>query len=229
MLRASVRPDFDALVRAKKKFQAHADRRLLDESDRAAREARNEIDAAMVAAGLGRMGKALGATSDKKLGKGVHRSGGQTTASGIVFVRSGSQRSRGAIDAYTSGAEIVAKKGPYMWVPGDDIPARSGRYRLTPALWKKNGFDQKYGPLVRVNLPNGTPALIVRNVGISASGKARSVKSLTKRGKPRKGQVQVDYLIAFIGIKRTSRAARVNPKAIASHAAMQMGRRLKRD
>lgn len=228
MIGVSIKPDIDALVRAQQKFQRMAERRLLVESDRAAEEGKNEIRDEMSAARLGRLGNALGHTSDLKLGKGVHRSGGVTTASGIIFVRSGSERTRGTIDAYTQGATIRGKNGGWMWIPSDDLAARAGGRRgrkMTPALYNRFGFDKKLGPLVRIQGATG-PLLIVKNVSINAAGKSRSAKSLTKKGLARKGQVAVDYIVAFTGIKETSRQARVNPRAVASRAAMRMAKRL---
>lgn len=229
MIGASVRPDIDALVRAQEKFQKFAERRLLVESDRAASEAKDEIRDEMARARLGRLGNAIGATSDLKKGNGVHRSGGKTTASGVVYVRSRSERTLGAIDAYTQGATITAKNSSgLLWIPSDDLAARAGGRRgkkMTPALYRKFGFVQKLGPLIRIETPTG-PQLIVKNVGLNAAGKSRSARSLTKRGLPRKGQIAVDFIVAFIGIKETSRQARVNPRAIASRSAQRMARRL---
>lgn len=229
MIGVSIKPDVDALVRAQQKFQRMAERRLLVESDRAAKEAKEEIRDEMSGVGLGRLGNAIGNTSDLKLGKGVHRSGGQVSASGIVHIRSRSERTVGAINAYTRGATITAKDGGWLWIPSDDLAARAGgRWgkKMTPALYRKFGFVQKLGPLVRIQGDAG-PLLIIKNVGVSLSGKPRSAKSLKKNGEARKGQLRVDYIVAFTGIKETSRRARLNPRAIASRAAQRMGRRLK--
>lgn len=228
MIGVSVRPDIDALSRAQQKFMRFAERRLLVESDRAAEEAKNEIRDEMSGAQLGRLGNAIAHTSDLKLGKGVHRSGGVTTASGIVYVRSRSERTQGAIDIYTRGGVIAAKGGGWMWIPSDQLAARAGGRRgkkMTPALFYKFGLDKKLGPLVRIQGDEG-PLLIIKNVGINAAGKSRSAKSLKKNGEARKGQIRLDFIVAFTGIKSTSRRARVNPRVIASRAAQRMGKRL---
>lgn len=226
MIRASVVPDFGAIDRIRRDFERWAGPMLLDESDRAARETLDLIRRDMEAAGLGRLGNGLGYTSDKKRGLGVHRTGNGISASGIVFIRSGNRRTRGAIESYTAGSEIRPRNGRYLWIATDDIPQRAGRARITPELYKARGFEQKIGPLIRVTAPNGTPLLIVRNVGVNAAGAAGSARSLTKRGRPRKGQVEAKYIVAFFGISETSRRARVNPKAIAADRAQQMARRL---
>jgi len=226
MIRAKVVPDITALTRIQRAFDRQMEQRLLDESDRAAAEALTDMRREMEAAGLGRLGNGLGYTSDKKKGKGVHRSGRRVSASGVIFIRSGSERTRGAIESYTAGAEIRPKKGRYLWIATDDIPARVGRKRITPELYNRSPLVTRIGPLVRVTAANGTPLLIVRNVGVNAAGAARSARSLTKRGQPRKGQIGVDYIVAFFGIERTKRTARVNPKAIAAARAQEMARRL---
>jgi hypothetical protein len=230
-MKASVRPDYNALIRAEAKFRRLAEQRLLDESHRAAEETLNQIREEMAAAGLGRLGNALGFTSDRKRGRGVHRSGSRVSASGVVHIRSGSPRSRGAIEAYTGGAEIAPKRGRWLWIASDDIPALAGRGkergRMTPELYNEKGFATKIGPLVFVMSKGGTPLLIVKNVGVNAAGMARSAKSLTKKGLPRKGQVAMDFVVAFYGIPKTTRQARVNPKVIAAEQAQRMGRRLR--
>jgi hypothetical protein len=203
------------------------ERAALIATDRAAREAKPDIRNAMAASGLGRLGNAIDDGSDLRDGKGVHRYGnGGFSASGRLFIRSGSERTRGAIEAYTQGAEITPKRGRWLWIPSDDIQRLVGsgktRARLTPGNWSSSGMDSKVGPLVFAQAANGNPLLIVRNVGVSLAGKKRSARSLTKRGLPRKGQVARDFIVAFIGIPRTSRAARVDVPHILSIVQGQM-------
>lgn len=226
MIGASIVPDIDALVAIQKEFTRRAEQMLLDESDQAAKETLDGIRTEMERAGLGRLGNGLGYTSDKKKGRGVYRRGGQVSASGIVFIRSGSDRTRGAIESYTDGAVIRSRKGRFMWIATDDIPAKAGRYRMTPELYRKAGFETRIGPLVPAKSASGTPLLIVRKVGVNAAGAARSARSLTKRGLPRKGQTEVEFIIAFFGITETTRKGRVNPRAIAADRAQHMARRL---
>lgn len=229
MIGASIVPDIDALVAVQKEFNRRAEQMLLDESDRAAVEALGDIRTEMERAGLGRLGNGLGYTSDKKKGRGVYRRGGNVSASGVVFIRSKSERTRGTVESYTEGAIIRPRKGRWLWIPSDDLPAKAGGRRgekMTPALYNKFGYAATIGPLVPVMSAKGTPMLIIRNVGLNAAGKSRSAKSLTKRGLPRKGQVAQEFIVAFYGIKETSRQARLNPKAIAANRAQHMARRL---
>lgn len=176
-----------------------------------ARRAVMRIRDRMQGAGLGRLGNALGNSSDGERGLGVrHTSSGGFTASGVVFIRSGSRRARGALQAYTEGAEIRPKRSRWLWIATDEIPRLSRRYRMTPERYVSDGFEQKIGKLVYVRSINGYPLLVVKSATVSAVGKRRSAKANLKSGRPGKGQRPKEFIVAFIGIPRTSRAARVN-------------------
>lgn len=196
--------------------EQRAERAALIATDRARKIALTRLRGEMQGASLGRLGQAISSTSDLENGKGIHRTGGGGfSASGTVFIRSGSERTRGAIEAYTQGADIRPIKGRWLWIPTDNIPRLGGgRRRLTPGTWASSGMERKIGPLVFIRAANGNPLLIVRNVGVSAAGKIRSARSLTRRGAPRRGQVAAEMIVAFIGIPRTSRAARVDVTAV---------------
>lgn len=183
-------------------------------TDRAAQVAKGMIRAEMQAAGLGRLGNAIDANSDMQRSGKVHRSGDGFSASGAVFIRTRSARTRGTIESYTVGSDIRPVRGRWLWIATDQIPRVTARERMTPELYRQNGFDQKIGPLVMVKSVNGYPLLIVRTAGVSASGRLRSARSLKKNGLPRKGQVAKEFIVAFIAIPRTARAARVDVTAI---------------
>jgi len=209
--------DYDGPFASWRRFaEQRMERAALIATDRGARNMLGEVRSQMAGAGLGRLGNGLGYDSDLRQGRGVHRyADGGFSASGVVFIRSGSERTRGAIEAYTQGAEITPVRSRWLWIPTDNIPRVSKRFRLTPALWVQNGFDQRIGPLVYIKGINGYPLLAVKNVGVDLSGRKRSARSLTKRGMPRAGQTEKQLLIAFVGIPRTARAARVDVNAIA--------------
>lgn len=190
----------------------------LNATARAALTAKRKLRADMQGAGLGRLGNAVDHGSDAEKNGRVRTMGQGWSASGWLAIRSRSERTIGAIESYTAGADITPKRGRWLWIATDEIPIRAGRQRMTPALYNKQGFDAKIGPLVPVKSSSGTPLLIVRNVGVSASGKPRSARSLTKRGMPRRGQQQVDFIVAFFGIPNTSRRARVDVDAIVAEA-----------
>jgi hypothetical protein len=191
------------------------ERAALIATDRAATIAKNEIRSAMSGGGLGRLGFALGSTSDLQKGRLLRRGPEGFSASGVVFVRSRSERTMGAIEAYTEGAEIGPRRGRWLWIATPDIPARSQRYRMTPARYVKNGLEQSIGPLVFIpGRHPGEALLVVRNVTVSTAGRRGSARRLPKRGGIRPGRDVKDFIVAFVGIRRTSRAARVNVRAI---------------
>lgn len=189
---------------------------------REGRRAVSDIRAAMQSSQLGRLGQAIGSTSDLDKGR-IHRRGRSSFAvSSVVHLRTRSERTIGAIESYTAGAEITPRRGRYLWFSTDEIPRVTGKYRMTPELYRKNGFEAKIGPLVFVKSVNGSPLLVVKTASVSEAGRPRSAKSLTKRGKLRKGQRAKEFIVAFVGIPRTSRAARINVRAIMEEAKQRL-------
>lgn len=183
--------------------------------DTGRRKAIASIREAGQGAGLGRLFNGLGSSSDLSTGRGPKRYENDAfSASGVIFIRSGSERTRGAIEAYTSGANIAPVRSRYLWIASNDLPRVTKRFRMTPELYIKGGFEKRIGKLVFTRSADGTALLIVRNVGVSTAGLARSAKSLRRNGMPRKGQTAKETIVAFIGIPRTSRAARVDVAAI---------------
>lgn len=205
-----------------KDVESLAENLLLQLSDRASRRGLNAIRAEMQAAGLGRLGFALAQTSDLKKSGTVFRGNGRVSASGTIFIRSRSPRTIGAIKSYTQGATITPRRGRYLWFPTDDLMRRArvplpttggGRgaanVRLEPHLWNRTGLDRSIGPLIFVRGRGGQPLLIVRNAPVNqASG---AVQKRTKTGRLRKGSIEKDFIVAFVGIPNTVRGRRVNP------------------
>lgn len=206
--------------------EARAERAALEATKTAARRGVLRIRDAMKNAGLGRLGSALGNSSDLEKRGTVYRRGDGFSASGVVFVRSKSERTRGAIESYTVGSEIRPVRGRWLWIPTDDIQRVAGskadKARLTPGNWSKLGMDRKLGPLVFAKSSTGNPLMIIKNVGVSATGAARSARSLKKSGAPRKGQIAKEFIVAFIAIPRTSRQARVDVPAILKSVAGEL-------
>lgn len=195
------------------------ERAALVATDRAAQIAKRTIRAEMQGANLGRLGNAIDANSDLSRGDGIKRlADGGFSASGAVFIRSKSARTRGAIESYTQGASIRPVRGRWLWIPTDEIQRLGGsgkaRERLTPGNWVKFGMDRKIGPLTVIRSVNGYPLMVVKNVGVSEAGSRRSARSLTRSGRARKGQVAKEFIVAFIGIPHTARAARIDVTAI---------------
>lgn len=200
---------------------------MLRASNRGARRLKNNIRQAMAGAGLGRLGNAFGSISDEERG-GVQKryANGGFSASGTVFVRSKSDRTLGAIQSYTEGSTILPVRGRWLWFPTDEIVRVAGgkkaRARVTPGNWSQLGLDTRIGPLTLVKSVNGRPLLVVKNVGVGAAGQRRSARSLTKKGVPRKGQVAREFVVAFIGIPRTARAARISIQALLDQVANEL-------
>lgn len=186
---------------------------LLKATDHLSRSALNELRNRMSSAGLGRLGYGLGQYSDLQ-GRGVYRRANGFSASGTVFIRASSKRTRGAIEAYTEGANISPRRGRWLWIATNEIPKKAGRFRMTPALYNKNGFDTKIGPLVTIKGINGYPLKVVRDATVSAAGLKGKARSRTKSGGIRKGQREKATIVAFFAIPYTSRGARVNVQDI---------------
>lgn len=210
-------------------FRRHCIQRLeqaaLVASDRAAREALANVRIAMSGAGLGRLGNALGYGSDLKKNGQVHRRGAESfSASGWIVLRSRSERAVGAIVAYTEGAEISPRRSPWLWIATDEIPRRAGRFRMTPALYRKHGFEGRIGPLVQISGRHGGEALlIVRQVTVDRFGRRGRARRLRTRGAIGGSREQKDFIVAFVGIRRTSRTQRVDPNQIFSAQQARLG------
>lgn len=203
-----------------------------DVSDRAAMRLKTQIRQDMAGAGLGRLGQAITATSDKQRGGQMYRRGGVSRASGIVYIRTRNPRTVGAIISYTEGAEITPKKGRWLYFPTDQaqriVGKGKGRKRLVPADWKSSGMEAKLGPLFRIRAAGGNPLLVVRDVGVSeVGGRGGKPRGLTKSGRPRKGDRVASLVVMFIGIPRTSRKVRLNVRQRAFEAAQQAAAELR--
>lgn len=223
MPRLAAKIDKGDFVGPYRAFGLAIDRRLelaaLEATDKAAKLAVRSIRTAMQGASLGRLGNGLGAASDLSSGRGIHRrEAGGWSASGVIFIRSRSERTRGAIESYTSGSEIKPVRGRWLWIATPDIQRLAGgkgkRQRVTPGNWASLGLDQRIGPLVFLKSVNGNPLLAVQGAGVALTGATGSARSLRKNGTARRGQLKRELLIAFIAIPRTSRAARVDMHSI---------------
>ena len=226
MARLSARLDTSQFGAAFSDWYRFSEQRLeraaLIATDRGRSIALRSIRSQMQAAGLGRLGNAISSTSDLEQSGEVHRRGGGFSASGVVFVRSKSERTLGAIESYTRGAQIRPVRSRWLWIATDNIPRLTGKYRMTPELYVRNGFERKIGPLVRVKSVNGYPLLVVEVAGVSNSGAKRSARSLTKSGRARKGQVAKQFVVAFYGIPHTARSARIDVTAIMREVQAQL-------
>lgn len=224
MIRAEVQaPTADAVAAYRRDVLQRLERASVRTVDTISRRGKSAIRQRMAGAGLGRLGNAVGSSADDQVKR---HSGDRFSVSAQFFARSRSERTLGALAAYTEGAEIGPRRGRWLWIPTDNaqrlVGSGANRRRLTPALWRERGLDSKIGPLILLRSVNGHPIMAVENVGVGASGRNRSAKSLTKKGLPRKGQVKRQLVVMFVGIPRTARAARVNLTEILNQVRAEM-------
>lgn len=198
-----------------RQIREQAEQAILRTSHRAGQLGAARLRTAMGAAGLGRLGNAIDSTSDLEKGGRLHRSGNSVSASGAIHLLSRSPRTVGAIEAYTEGATIRARRGNWLWIPSPELQRRvKGGKRVTPANWASSGLAQRIGPLVKVPGKHaGEVLLIVPAVTVRAQGRA-SPRRVPKSGKARAGRVLRENFVAFTGIRSTSRQARVDPEQI---------------
>lgn len=176
-------------------------------TDKAAKNARAGIRGRMQASGLRGLSNAISYGSDlRKRGDGlpgVRRNGG-FKSSGFVAVRHrGSERTKGAIKAYTEGVVITAKRAKWLAFPSRQIPQRVNRFKMTPARYIAAGYERSIGKLVFVRNPV-RPHLAYLIINNPRTGRSR--KST--------GNIAEPMIIAFILIRRTRRENRVKPESI---------------
>jgi hypothetical protein len=182
--------------------------------------AHRDVTGAMAAARLGKLAKAVKSTSDLRkrrvpdIGEGVDG----WRVGGVIYAARGSDRTTGALEAYLQQAvtTIIPKHGRWLAIATDEIPTRAGRRRMTPELYLSSGLDRRIGRLhfLPSKSKPGEAFLVVKNVQVDAArGFGRGIR-LPKHGRARPGRTAVDFIIAFILIRRTMRIRRVDPLAI---------------
>lgn len=192
-------------------------------TDEAARQAHFNITGAMGAMKLGKLARAIGHGSDLKKRR-VPPPNARFRVSGWVFARTkSSERTAGALKAYTEGATIVPRKGRWLWIATDEIPQKVGRHRMTPQRYINSGLERRIGELEFIPGDHaGEALLIARDVTVNAAtgyGKARRAPRRGAIGATRK---KVDFIVAFIGIKITRRSARVDPLKLTADVARRV-------
>jgi hypothetical protein len=209
----------------RKNMMARLSRAALTATDKAATGAQNDIRNAMRGQRLGGLANAVKQTSDLKKGRVKLTGDGGFSASGIVYAHIRSDRTAGALTAYTEGAIIVPNKGRWLAIATNEIPKRVGRYRMTPQRYVEAGLESRIGPLKFVpgKRHAGEAFLVVDNVTIS--GKQGKVRRLPKSGRARSGRSHVG-IVAFVLIKATRRTKRVDVLAIAQKWQLRVPRLL---
>lgn len=214
MMRASLRRPSPGVFQSHRRFAIQrSERAALIATDRASAAGKTGDRQDMAAAGLGRLGFALGSGSDLQKNGRVHRFGSSGfRASGWIFVRSRSERTLGTIQIYTEGGDILPRKG-WLWIPTDNVPKRVGRYRMTPKRYMQSGLASSIGPLVFIpGRHGGEGLLVVKNVTTRTAGRPNP-RRLPRSGRARAGREVQDMIVMFVGIRRTSRTQRVNPSS----------------
>lgn len=191
----------------------------LVKTDRAATAAKQNLRSGMRSAGLGKLGNAVGSGSDLQKGGRIHRRGEGFSVSGWVYLRGNSKRTEGAFKAYSQGADIVPKNGQWLWIATANIPKRVNRFRMTPALYLANGYEQKLGELQFVQGRNpGEGLLVIKTpVAVNRIGTPRA-RRFTSRSRVGGIREKRENLVAFVGIRRTARAARFNLRGLLEDA-----------
>lgn len=221
MIRASVQPDTSRISAAEEAFRRRIERAMMVASHKASREALTEIRAKLP----GRLGRALGHFSDLDKGQ-VFRRGNVSSASGGISIRSKSDRAVGAIMSATEDStQIRPIKSPWLWIATPELGIkRVNRFRITPALYNKAGYDKTIGPLERVPGRNaGEALLIVKRVSVPTE-RAGRIRRLPSNGRPRGAREAKDFIVAFVGIRQTSRTRVVDVRAIVKAHAQKVGR-----
>ncbi|MBX9814081.1 MAG: hypothetical protein K2X76_05205 [Sphingomonas sp.] len=185
----------------------------LNATDRAAREGVVALRAKMRGVRLGNLANAVGQTSAKQ--KRVPASRGN--AWGAWYARGGDDSlGGGALEAYSRGARIVPQSGHYwLWIPTPHIQRRikigRGRYRITPARWIGSSLEQSVGKLVFRQLSAWRALLVVQDVTLSPK------TGIAKKKGPRatRTRVPVKEIVAFVGIRVTTRAQRFDKDQLA--------------
>jgi hypothetical protein len=184
-------------------------------TDRAATGARDDIRSAMRGQRLGGLANAIKQTSDLKKNRVKALPDGGFSVSGVVYAHVRSDRTKGALDAYTEGAQIVPKKGRWLAIATNEIPRLVGRKRMTPQLWVEAGYNSKIGPLRFVPTHRGNVAYLIVDSVTTSPYRSGSAKRLPKSGRPKAGRQHVG-IVAFVLIKATRRTKRVDPLRIAA-------------
>lgn len=180
-------------------------------TDRASREGLIALREVMRAAGLGKLGNAVGQTSTR-------RRGGDGDPYGVWYARGGDESlAGGALEAYSRGASIEPKAGKrWLWYPTPAIQRRikigNRRFRLTPGRWIGSSLEQTIGKLEFRQINPGLALYVVKDVTLHPkTGQAKA------RG-PRKSRIRIPVkeVVAFIGIRFTRRAQRFDKDQVAA-------------
>lgn len=174
-------------------------------TDRASKDAQRDLQARIRSVGLGRLGGAVGQTSMKREGQSEQG----RKPYGVIFARGGDDSlGGGALESYSRGSRIAPKGDGWLWIPQVAIPRfiRVGgrRWRTTPELYNNSNLVSSIGKLEFKPIGGNKALLVIRRASVNIrTGRARSpIKRKSSTSTKEKD------VIAFVGIKRTSRIKR---------------------
>jgi hypothetical protein len=197
-------------------------------TDKAAQGVRDDLRTSMRSARLGGLANTVAATSDLRRGRPTGRSSEGVDVAAFVVLRGlKSKRTAGALDAYVDNdsTDIAPVRGRWLAIATREIPARAGRKRMTPELYKSSGLESRIGPLKLVPGKHpGTALLVVEDVTINLAREGKARRS-PKNGRARAGRARVG-IVAFVLIRQTRRSRRVDPQAIAARWQQRLPRML---
>lgn len=168
--------------------------------------------------GLGKLANAVGQTSAKKKGQRPEK------PYGAIYAKGGDESRAGqALKSYTKGAVITARKGKWLAFATRNIPARAGRWKMTPERYNKGGFQTRIGKLQFVQINANTAWLVVRNVTLHPR------THQAKRQGPGRTRTRIPkkQIVAFVLIRVTRRAIRFNKDREVWKAARETPERIK--
>lgn len=198
------------VARDKRRYTAALYKAAQNVTDAASRDAQQGIQAKITQVGLGRLAGAVGQTSSKR----KH----QTPQSpyGAVFARGGDQSRAGqALESYTRGATITAKKGDWLAIATNAVPRTINRYRTTPMLYRRAGLQTSIGPLQFVRINANLAFLVVKDVTLHP--RTHQAKRAGP-GTPRT-RIPAKQVVAFVLIRVTRRAMRFNKDRVVNTVA----------
>lgn len=200
-------------------------------TDWAAQGMQRDFRADMRQARLGGLANSVRMVSDHKRRKvGRLSQNPQFKAGGMVYMDKRNPRTTGTYEAYSEGAKIVPRKGRFLWIATDEIPKRVGRFRMTPERYNNSGLTRRIGELEFIEgKHSGEALLIVRNVTVQSKLGYGKAKRHSRAGKVGKGREKKDFIVAFIGIRQTKRARRIQPKDIFRKWAARVPFRIERE
>lgn len=187
--------------------------------DKATRLGHKRTQLAMIAAGLGKLNKAVGWTSSFQKGQRTGRN-----PWGAIYAKGQARdddRGAGALEAYSEGATITPGNDMFgtgwLWIATPAVPKRDGRgYRMTPALYNRSAHAGTIGKLIFKQISSNRAILVIRNVTVSPkTGRAKAAGP----GKTRT-RIPMREVVAFVGIKVTRRMKRFDQRQIARLASM---------